>query len=314
MQELNMDHEALLQNETPLGSLLPAIAAFSRVAHHGSFTRAAVELGVSPSALSQTLRQLEKQLGVRLLERSTRRVGVTEIGQRFLSDAQPALATLASAVEGINELRDKPAGLLRLNLSQTAADIVVMPHLTAFLDAYPDITLELHCDNALVDLVGGGFDAGIRLGENLAQDVVAVPFGPRQRIATVAAPRYLAGRSAPRKPEDLRGHRCINARLGGSLYRWEFAHKGRAIEIEVPGPVVSNDGGILLRAVRAGAGIACAFEVQVHDDIATGRLIALLKPWWPSFPGFYLYYSSRKHMPRKLRVFIDFMQDKLKEM
>jgi len=301
----------MLHNDGRPGHLLPAIAAFSRVAHHGSFTRASTALGVSPSALSQTVRGLEKQLGVRLLERSTRRVGLTEIGQRFLADAQPALNALASAVESINELRDKPAGLLRLNLSQTAADILVMPHLTAFLEAFPDITVELHCDNALVDLVGGGFDAGLRLGENLAHDVVAVPFGGPHRIATVAAPAYLAGRAMPRTPEDLRAHRCINVRLGGAIYRWEFAHRGRAFEIEVPGPIVTNDGATLLRAVRDGAGVACAFEVQVRDDIAAGRLVPLLKPWWPSFPGFYLYYSSRKHVPRKLRVFIDFMQSRL---
>ncbi len=291
--------------------LLPAIAAFARIAHHASFTKAATELGMSPSALSQTLRTLEARLGVRLLERSTRRVGVTEIGQRFLNDAQPALAALAVAIDGVNESRDKPAGLLRLNVSRTAADILVMPHLAAFLEAYPDVTVELQCDNALVDLVGGGFDAGIRLGENLAQDVVAVPFGGRHRIATVAAPAYLAGRAPPRKPEDLLQHRCINARLAGAIYRWEFSHKGRDFEMEVPGPVVSNDGEIILHAIRAGIGVGCAFEVMVDEEVRDGRLIALLKPWWPTFPGFYLYYSSRVHVPRKLRVFIEFMQERL---
>jgi DNA-binding transcriptional LysR family regulator len=291
--------------------LLPAIAAFARVAHHASFTRAAAELGVSPSALSQTLRALEGRLGVRLLDRSTRRVGVTEIGQRFLLDAGPGLAALAAAIDGVNESRDKPAGLLRLNLSRTAADILVMPHLVAFMDMFPDITLEMHCDNALVELVGGGFDAGIRLGENLAQDVVAVPLGGRHRIATVAAPRYLKGRTPPRTPEDLKAHRCINVRLGGGIYRWEYSHKGRDFDIETTGPLLTNDGDIVLAAVRAGGGVACAFEVQVRDDITAGRLVPLLKPWWPTFPGFYLYYPSRAHVPRKLRVFIDFMQERL---
>jgi DNA-binding transcriptional LysR family regulator len=303
--------EAALHNLAILPGMLPAIASFARVAHHASFTRAAAELGVSPSALSQTLRGLEARLGVRLLDRSTRRVGVTEIGQRFLDDAQPALAILATAVDAVNESRDKPAGLLRLNVSQTAADILLMPHLNAFLSAFPEITVEIHCDNALGDLVGGGFDAGIRLGENLTQDVVAVPFGGRHRIATVAAPSYLAGRSTPSKPEDLSAHRCINVRLAGSIYRWEYSHKGRDFEIEVPGPVVTNDGEIVLSAVRAGVGVACAFEVQVQEDILAGRLIPLLKPWWPTFPGFYLYHSSRMHVPRKLRVFIDFMRDRL---
>jgi len=311
MGVIGMQYEALLHNTTTLPELLPAIAAFARVAHHASFTRAAAELAVSPSALSQSLRTLEGRLGVRLLDRSTRRVGLTEIGQRFLKDAQPALAALAIAIEGVNELRDKPAGLLRLNLSRTAADILVTPHLVAFLETFPDVTLEMHCDNALIDLVGGGFDAGIRLGENLAQDVVAVPLGGKHRIATVAAPNYLAGRPLPRKPEDLSAHRCINVRLAGGIYRWEYHYKGRDFDIETTGPLVTNDGQILLDAVRAGCGIACAFEVQVQEDILAERLIPLLKPWWPTFPGFYLYYPSRMHVPRKLRVFIDFMQSRL---
>ena len=214
-------------------------------------------------------------------------------------------------IEGLNESRDKPSGILRLNLSRTAADIVVMPHLSEFFNAYPDITLEMHCDNALLDIVAGGFDAGIRLGENLAQDVVAVPLGGRHRIATVASPRYLAGRTLPRVPQDLVDHRCLNARIGGRTYRWEYSHKGRDVEIGMRGPLLTNDGDTFLAAVRAGAGIACAFEVQVRDDIADGRLTPLLKSWWPTFPGFYLYHPSRTHVPRKLRVFIDFMQARL---
>jgi len=178
--------------------LLPAIAAFARVAHHGSFTRAAEELGVSPSALSQTVRMLEARLGVRLLDRSTRRVGATEIGRSFLLDAAPGLARVAAAVDSVGESRDEPAGLLRLNVSRTAADIVVLPQLAAFMAAYPKVTVELQCNNAFVDLIAGGFDAGIRLGENLAQDVVAVPLGGAHALATVAAPAYLAGRTPPK--------------------------------------------------------------------------------------------------------------------
>ena len=292
--------------------LIPSVAVFARVAHHGSFTRAAAELGVSPSALSQTLRTLERRLDVRLLDRSTRRVSVTEIGQRFLQDAAPALAALTAAVERVNEDREKPAGLLRINLSRIACELLLMPHMAAFMDAYPDITLELHCDNALVDLIGSGFDAGIRLGESLAQEVVAVPLGGAQRIATVAAPSYLKGRSLPRKPEDLSQHRCINVRLNHRVYRWEFSNKGRDFEVEVDAALLTNDGDVVLSAVRAGAGISCYFEAGVQDDLASGRLVPLLKPWWPSFPGFHLYYASRAHVPRKLRVFIDFMQQRLR--
>jgi DNA-binding transcriptional LysR family regulator len=287
--------------------LLPAIAAFARVARHGSFTRAAAELGVSASALSQTLRTLEARLGVRLLERSTRHVRPTEIGRRFLDEAQPGLASLAAAVEGLDESRTRPAGLLRLNVSQSAVKSVLRPYLAAFADAYPDIVVELHCDNALLDLVAGGFDAGIRLGENLADGVVAVPLGPRQRLATVAAPSYLAGRKPPRTPDDLREHRCIQVRLPGGLYRWEYAHKGRDFAIETHGPLVTNDGEVMMAALHAGLGIACPIEAMVADDIAAGRLVPLLKSWWPSFPGYYLYHSTRVHVPRKLRVFIDFM-------
>jgi len=291
--------------------LLPLIAAFERVAHHASFTRAAAELSVSPSALSQNLRTLEARLGVRLLDRSTRRVSVTEIGQRFLLDARHGLATLATAVGSLDELRDQPSGLLRLTLSRTAAELVVLPHLTPFLDAFPAITLELDCDNTLVDLVASGFDAGIRLGENLAQDVVATPLGGPQRLVTVAAPSYLAGRAAPRVPADLMHHRCLNVRLGGGLYRWEYAHKGRRIDIQVGSALIARDGDTLLSAIRSGAGIGVAFESQVQDDLDADRLVPLLKAWWPAFPGFYLYHPSRAHVPRKLSAFIDFMRQRL---
>ncbi len=291
--------------------LLPLIAAFERVAHHASFTRAAAELGVSPSALSQNLRSLEARLGVRLLDRSTRRVGVTEIGQGFLLEARRGLAALATAVDGLDELRDQPSGLLRLTLSRTAADLVVLPHLTPFLEAFPAITLELDCDNTLVDLVASGFDAGIRLGENLAQDVVATPIGGPQRMATVAAPRYLEGRTAPRVPADLMQHRCVNVRLDGGLYRWEYTHKGHRVDIQVGGALIARDGDTLLSAIRSGAGIGLAFESQVQDELSAGRLVPLLKAWWPTFPGFYVYHPSRVHMPRKLSAFIEFMKQRL---
>jgi len=293
--------------------LLPAIAAFAQVARHASFTRAAAELGVSPSALSQTVRTLERRLGVRLLDRTTRRVGVTELGRRFLDSARPGLEALAQAVEGIDEARERPAGLLRLNLSRVAADILLRPHIADFLAAYPDIALELHCDNSFADLVAGGFDAGIRLGESLAQDMVAVPLGGPQRLVSFAAPAYLAGRQPPRTPEDLRAHRCLNYRLtSGALYRWEYAQDGRVLDVALDGPLISNDGGLLLDAARAGAGITWAFEGIVREDLDSGRLVPVLERWWPTFPGFYLYCPSRAQMPRKLRAFIDFMQPRIR--
>lgn len=291
--------------------LLPNIATFARVAHHASFTRAAAELGVSPSAVSQTVRLLEQQLGVRLLNRSTRRVGVTEVGERFLKDTAQNLAGLASAVAQIDETRDRPAGILRINSSRVAADILLRTHLGDFAEAYPDITLELTCDNRLLDLVAGGFDAGIRLGESLAQDVVAVPLGGPLRMVVFATPGYLKGRAPLHKPADLPLHRCMGFRMStGALYRWEFEKAGRAFDMEVPAQVISNDNGMLLEAVRAGAGIGYAFEREVQRDFEQGTLVPLLKPWWPTFPGFHLYYSSRTHLPRKLRVFIDFLRER----
>jgi DNA-binding transcriptional LysR family regulator len=300
--------------------LLPAIAAFARVAHHGSFTHAAAELGVSPSALSQTLRTLEKHLGVRLLDRTTRRVGVTELGRQLLAGAGPGLAAIAESVEGIDEVREKPAGLLRLNVSRTAADILLLPCIADFIEHYPDITLELTCENRLVDLVAEGFDAGLRLGENLTQDVVATPIGSPLRMVTFAAPRYLQGRSLPRTPDDLLAHRCLNFRLStGGVYRWEFRQErqdgqdrqeegDRVFDMAVPGPLISNDGDVLLGAARAGAGIAVAFEGAVRADFDSGRLVPVLEPWWPTFPGFYLYHPSRAQIPRKLQVFIEFLK------
>jgi DNA-binding transcriptional LysR family regulator len=236
-------------------------------------------------------------------------VGVTELGQQLLKGAQPALAALAQTVEGINEARDKPAGLLRLNVARASAELLLYPHLRDFAEAFPDITLELVCDNRMVDLVEGGFDAGIRLGESLAQDVVALPVGGPQRMVTVASPRYLAERQLPKTPEDLREHQCMNYRLTtGGLYRWEYAQDGRVLDIEVAGPLISNDGDVLLAAARNGAGIAVAFEGSVRGDIENGGLVPLLEPWWPTFPGFYLYHPSSAQIPRKLRVFIDFLQ------
>ena len=311
MGVIGMLREGWLHNPVMESDLLPAIAAFARVAHHASFTRAAAELGVSPSALSQSLRMLEARLGVRLLDRSTRRVGVTEVGRRFLRESQPGLASLAAAIDGVSESRDEPAGLLRLNVSRSAADVLVMPYLVPFLEAYPGVTVELVCNNDLVDLIGGGFDAGIRPGEFLAQDVVAVQLGGRQRVATVAAPRYLQGRTPPLRPEDLAAHRCLTLKLASGVYRWEYAEKSRDFNIETSGPLLTNDDDLTLAAARAGAGITCALEALVRDDIAAGRLVPLLEDWWPTFAGFYLYYPSRVHMPRKLRVFIDFLQARL---
>lgn len=292
--------------------LLPAIAAFARVAHHASFTRAARELGVSPSALSQNVRSLETRLGVRLLDRSTRRVGVTEIGQRFLDEAGAGLGAIERAVDAVNDSRETPAGLLRLNLPKAVADVVVMPHMAEFARRYPDVTVEMHCDNRFLDLVAMGFDAGFRLGESLANDVVAVPIGRPSRIATFASPSYIAEHGAPRTPADLLHHRCACIRLDHdrSVMRWDFMVEGRFVEVEVGPAIVSNDGELLVEAARAGLGVGCHFESLVADDIARGTLVPVLTDYWPTYGAFHLYYPSRVHMPRKLRVFVDFLRER----
>ncbi|CAN5131679.1 LysR family transcriptional regulator [soil metagenome] len=299
-----------------LPALLPSIAAFASVARHASFTRAAAELGVSPSALSQTIKTLEARLGVRLLDRTTRRVGVTEIGQRFLAESQVGLAALSAALVGLDESRDEAAGLLRLNVSRAAADIILLPLLADFMAAYPRITLEVICNDSSVDLVAGQFDAGIRIGELLAPATVAVPLGSALRLATFAAPSYLLGRPTPQQPADLQAHRCLKFRFAGNgvLYRWEYAQPdGTIFEVETAeaGGLVSNDGSYLLAAARTGVGIGCGFEASVQADFETGRLLPLFQPWWPRFAPFHLYYASRHHVPRKLRVLIDFLQARL---
>ncbi|MBB3225730.1 DNA-binding transcriptional LysR family regulator [Luteibacter sp. Sphag1AF] len=291
--------------------LLPAIAAFARVAHHASFTRAARELGVSPSALSQTMRTLEARLGVRLLERTTRRVGLTELGQRFLTDARPALAALGAAVADIDEVRDRPAGLLRINASELVADLLITPHLPAFLTMYPDVTVEVHCDTRFMDLVSHGFDAGVRLEQSVERDMVAIPIGPPLRNMTFAAPSYLARYGVPATPWQLLEHRCLNLRFaGGDLFPWRYEDNGKPFELTVSGPLISNNITLLLDAALRGVGIACCFEDKVRADVDAGRLVPILEPWWPIFPPFCLYYPGRAHMPRKLRVFIDFMRQR----
>ncbi|URL60135.1 LysR family transcriptional regulator [Luteibacter flocculans] len=292
--------------------LFPAIAAFACVARHASFTRAAAELGVSPSALSQTVRTLESRLGARLLDRSTRRVGLTEVGQRFLDEAQPALSGLTVAMAAVTETRDMPSGLLRINLPRAIADILILPHLADFQARYPDVVVELHCDNRFVDLVAAGFDAGFRIGESLGKDVVAHPIGSSQRIATFVAPAYARAHGIPATPADLLHHRCVGIRLehDRSPMRWDYMLDGRLVEVDTRGCTISNDDSVLLAAALAGVGVSCHFESMVSHHLASGMLIPVLQDYWPTFSPFHVYYPSRMHMPRKLRVFIDFLREK----
>lgn len=288
---------------------LPAIVVFARVAHHGSFTKAARELEVSASALSQTIRGLEQRMGVRLLQRTTRRVGLTEVGAHFLAEVEPALNAIDGAFEAVDAVRDKPAGLLRINLSRASAALVVNPSLSEFRERYPDLRVELFLDDGLGDLVAGGFDAGIRLGECLAQDVTAVRVSGPQRMQVVASPAYLALHGTPKTPQELHAHTTLGLRFtcGKNIYRWEFSDGGREFDIELDSAVLSNDSQQLLAMARAGLGLTQVFADLTRADIEAGRLVPVLESWSEPFPGFFLYFPSRRQLPTKLRVFIDFL-------
>lgn len=283
------------------------ISAFAAIAEHGSFVRAAAHLGVTPSALSQTIRRLEDRLGVRLLHRTTRSVATTAAGEVLLGRLAPTLRELDAAVAATTAGRSaRPSGPLRINMPRIAAELVVTPRLGAFTTAYPDVVLELVIEDRLVDIVVQRCDAGIRLGEKLARDMIAVEVGGRQRLVVVATPGYYARHGRPRQPRDLLAHRCIvNLMPGGEAYRWELERDGHELELAVTGPVRTNDPRVAELAVLAGCGIGYAFEAQVAAYLASGALEAVLHAWCPSFPGFHLYYPSRREVSPALRALID---------
>lgn len=294
---------------------LPALMAFESVARQQSFTRAAAQTGVSASALSQSIRLLEAQLGIRLFNRTTRRVALTEAGVRFLERVRPALSMLETAFDVLDEMRDQPSGLLRINLPRIANEMLVLPHLGEFKQLYPQITLELALDDGLSEIVGEGFDAGIRLGEMLARDMVAIPLSGRLRIAVAGSPEYFTRHAPPSVPDDLMRHDCLRYRFttSGGIYRWEFvspAEPSRVFEVDPPGGFVTNDIRTMVRAAEQGAGLVHVFEGYVGEQLADGRLVRVLDDWSPTFDGFCLYTSSRAQMPLKLRVLIDFLRSK----
>jgi DNA-binding transcriptional LysR family regulator len=294
---------------------LPALMAFTSVARHGSFTHAAAETGVTASALSQSIRSLETQLNVRLFNRTTRRVALTEAGAQFLARVLPALGELQAAFEALDETRDQPAGTLRINLPRVASELLVLPHLAEFTRRYPQIRLDLTLDDGFADVVGEGFDAGIRLGERVAQDMVAVPLGGDIHIAVAGSPAYFERYPVPATPADLAAHDCLRYRFStsGGVYRWEFAQPGdpsRVFEVETRGSLVTNDLRTMVQAAEQGAGLLHVIDDYVSEQLADGRLVRVLDAWCPSFPGFYLYTASRAQMPFKLRALIDFLREK----
>jgi DNA-binding transcriptional LysR family regulator len=283
------------------------LIAFRAVARERSFTRAAAQLGISASAVSHTMRALEERLGVRLLARTTRRVEPTEAGARLLAVIGPHFDGIEAEVAAIGDLRDKPAGTIRITTGIHAAESLLRPALARLLPDYPDIVVEISVNPGFVDIVADRFDAGIRLGETIAQDMVAVRIGPDMRMAVVASPAYLATRPAPAVPRDLATHGCINLRFPthGGLYAWEFEQDARPVTVRVNGPLIVNDISLALKAAQDGLGIAYLPEAYVMPDIEAGRLTRLLERWCAPFPGYHLYYPSRRQQAPAFALFVE---------
>ncbi|WP_066806722.1 LysR family transcriptional regulator [Sphingomonas asaccharolytica] len=286
--------------------------AFAAVVEHRSFARAAAHLGVTPSALSQTIRQLEERLGVRLLNRTTRSVAPTTAGERLYQRLRPAVDELDAAVTEATSTRERPAGVLRINAPRTAALRLIAPRLGRFHRDNPGVILDVTVDDALTDIVAGRFDAGIRLGELLEKDMIAVRLTGEMEMIAVASPDYLARHGTPETPDELHNHACLNWRwpTDGSLYRWEFEENGREFEIAVNGPIIANDIEVVLQAALQGLGIAYASHEWIEGWLKEGKLVRVLERYSPKFPGVYLYHPSRRQQPPALRAFIDCLLDR----
>jgi len=283
------------------------LIAFLAVARERSFTRAAARLGVSQSALSHTMRALEERLGVRLLTRTTRSVAPTEAGERLLQGIGPRFEEIEAELTALNALREKPAGTIRINAGEHAAETILWPALENFLPRYPDIKVELTVDNGLANIVAERFDAGVRLGEQLAKDMIAVRIAPDFRMVVVGAPSYFKRRDRPKRPQDLTQHACINIRLPthGGIYAWEFEKRGRAIKVRVDGQLVFNSTALRIKAASAGLGLAYVAEDQVQAQLASGQLVQVLDDWCAPFPGYHLYYPSRRQSSPAFALLVD---------
>jgi DNA-binding transcriptional LysR family regulator len=286
------------------------LLAFLAVARERSFTKAAARLGVSQSALSHTIKGLEARLGLRLLTRTTRSVAPTEAGERLLHRIGPHFDEIEIELATLGELRDKPAGSIRITSAEHAAETVLWPAIARLLPEYPDIDVEITIDHGLTDIVAERYDAGVRLGEQVAKDMIAVRIGPDIRWAVVGAPAYLAVRKPPRTPQDLTRHRCINMRLPtyGGLYGWEFEKNGREVKVRVEGQLVFNSSALRLKAALAGFGLAYLPDDQVEAHVAEGRLVRVLADWCPPSPGYHLYYPSRRHPPPAFALLVDVLR------
>lgn len=275
---------------------LADLSAFLAVAEERSFTRAAARLGTSQSALSHIVRRLETRVGVRLLTRTTRNVAPTSAGERLVGKLAPALDAVEFELAALGDLRDRPSGTIRITTSEHAATTVLWPVLEKLLAGYPDVHVELALSSELTDIVAERFDAGVRLGESIAKDMVAVQISPDLRMAVVGSPGYFAGRARPRSPRELADHQCINLRLltAGGLYAWEFARQGRELRVRVDGRLIFNNTGMVVRAALASYGLAFVMEDLVEAHLKERRLVRVLEDWCPPFSGYHLYYPSRR--------------------
>lgn len=289
---------------------LAELEAFATVARRGGFRAAARELGSSSSGLSHAVAALEERMNVRLFNRTTRSVALTAAGAQFLEEILPALAAIDGAIENAGEHLGEPSGLLRLNMAAGAARFVMAPLIRDYLDRYPRMQVEIVSEAALVDVIGKGFDAGVRLRDSVPPDMIAVPIIPEVCLTVVGSPQYLRDRPVPIVPRDLLAHECIRYRLGsGRIYHWEFARDGERLELDVPGRLILDDSGLMLDAALAGMGLGYLAEETAAPHVRAGHLIALLADWMPPEPPLCLYYSGRRHVPAKLRAFIELVRE-----
>jgi DNA-binding transcriptional LysR family regulator len=284
---------------------LAELSAFATVAAERSFTRAAARLGVSQSALSHSIRGLEKRLGVQLLARTTRSVSPTAGGAALLQELAPALERIERAVAEARNQRERPAGRIRLIIPRTATEMVIIPKLAVFARRYPDIILEVTSSNDPVDLVAGEYDAGVQLGEFIQRDMIAVRVTKEMRLAVVGSPAYLEANGTPRHPQELKDHACIGFRFSNGLYRWEFEKGRKALTVSPLGPASFDDPDLVIQAVLDGVGLGTSMEHSLKELLAQGRLVQVLKDWCPLFAGYFLYYPSRRNQPAALAALID---------
>jgi DNA-binding transcriptional LysR family regulator len=283
------------------------LSVFLAVAEERSFTRAANKLGTSQSAVSQIVRRVEDSMGLKLLSRNTRNVALTDAGEQLIATLRPAFDDIQARIAGLSALREKPSGTVRITAGRHAAETLLWPAVHHVLRDNPDVTVELSIDHALTDIVAERFDAGVRLGEQIAKDMIAVKIGPDLRLAVVGSPAYLARYGTPVSPHDLTRHRCINIRQStkGGLYVWEFEKDGREVNVRVDGPLILNDSSIIYKAAEEGLGLACVMQDHVTDQIASGKLVHVLADWCEPFAGYHLYYPDRRQITPAFRLLIE---------